>query len=352
MKAVVVERPHQVSYREVGEPAVGADDVLVASREAGLCRTDIEVMTGIFTDPRWVHFPVIPGHEWAGTVVEVGANVESLHAGDRVVCEGLIGCHRCAPCRRGETHWCERIEALGFTRPGGYAELVTVPARVVHRLADHVSFDAGVLIEPASVVLHGLEKARPQPGETAGVIGIGTLGSLAIALLRLHSPARLVAYGIREAELELATALGASEVVQVGGGPPGAGPPGAGPPGGAPPAAAELDLVVDTSGSPSAIALASEICRPGGRALLLGLAGEGRSLTLPSDLLTGKDMTLIGSLAYPASVWSRVVGLVSDRVLTLEPIVTHRFPAAEFEEAVRLMDNRDGVVAKIVLEHT
>ena len=160
-------------------------------------------------------------------------NVEAVRVGDRVVCEGLIGCNRCAPCRRGETHWCERIEALGFTRPGGYAELVTVPARVVHRLPDHVSFDAGVLIEPASVVLHGLEKARPQPGETVGVIGIGTLGSLAIALLRLHSPARLVAYGIREAELELATALGASEVALTGGGDT--------------PAPAELDLVVDTA---------------------------------------------------------------------------------------------------------
>jgi 2-desacetyl-2-hydroxyethyl bacteriochlorophyllide A dehydrogenase len=337
MKAVVVERPHQVSYRDLDEPAVGDDDVLVASREAGLCRTDIEVMTGIFTDPRWVRFPVIPGHEWAGTVVEVGANVESVRAGDRVVCEGLIGCHRCGPCRRGETHWCERIEALGFTRPGGYAELVTVPSRVVHRLADHVSFDAGVLIEPASVVLHGLEKARPQPGESVGVIGIGTLGSLAIALLRLHSPARLVAYGIREAELELALKLGATEVVSAADGAP---------------APAELDLVVDTSGAPSAIGLATEICRPAGRALLLGLAGEGRSLTLPSDLLTGKDMTLIGSLAYPASVWSRVVGLVSDRVLELDSIVTHRFPAAEFQEAVRLMDNRDGIVAKIVLEHS
>ena len=106
----------------------------------------------------------------------------------------------------------------GFTRPGGYAELVTVPARVVHRLPDHVSFDAGVLIEPASVVLHGLEKAQPRPGETVGVIGVGTLGSLAITLLRLHSPARIVAYGIREEELELATQLGASEVVLTDGG--------------------------------------------------------------------------------------------------------------------------------------
>src|SRR5262249_42299167 len=156
--------------------------------------------------------------------------------GDRVVCEGLIGCHRCGPCRRGETHWCERIEALGFTRPGGYAELVTVPARVVHRLPDHVSFDAGVLIEPASVVLHGLEKAQPQPGECVGVIGIDTLGSLAITLLRLYSPRRLVAYGIRDEELELALQLGADEAVSASDGPP---------------SPAELDLVVDTSGAPS-----------------------------------------------------------------------------------------------------
>jgi 2-desacetyl-2-hydroxyethyl bacteriochlorophyllide A dehydrogenase len=336
MKAVVVERPHQVSYREVDAPAVGADDVLVASRAAGLCRTDIELMTGIFTDPRWVHFPVIPGHEWAGTVVEVGSDVDSVRVRDRVVCEGMIVCHACGPCRRGDTHWCQRIEALGFTRPGGYAELVAVPARVVHQLPDHVSFDAGVLVEPAAVVLHGLEKAQPQPGESVGVIGIGTLGSLALTLVRLYSPSRLVAYGIREEELELATALGATEVVGIGA---------------ATPKPVDLDLVINTAGAPSAIALAAAVCRPGGRAVLLGIAGEESTLTLPSDLLTGKDMALIGSLAYSSATWSRVVGLVSDRVVDLDPIVTHRFPAAEFQQAIRLMDDRHGIVAKIVLEH-
>src|SRR5204863_9362942 len=96
---------------------------------------------------------------------------------------------------------------------------------------------------------------------------------------------------------------------------------------------------------------ATSLCRPGGRALLLGMAGEGRTLPLPPDLLVGKDMSLIGSIAYPSAVWSRVVGLVADRVLDLDPIVTHRFPVSEFEEAVRLMDDRRGIVAKIVLEH-
>jgi len=336
MRAVVVEAPNEVAYREVAAPAVGADDVLVESREAGLCRTDIEMMTGVFTDPRWVRFPVIPGHEWAGTVAEVGANVESVHVGDRVVCEGFIVCNRCRRCRSGETQWCERIEALGFTRPGGYAELVAVPERIVHRLPEHVSFDAGVLVEPASVVLRGLEKARPGPGEAVGVIGVGTLGALAITLLRLQSPSRIVAFGIREEELELAQRLGATEVVLAGDGAP---------------IEAELDLVVETAGAPVAVDLATQLCRPGGRAVLLGIAGEGRTLTLPSDLLVAKDMALIGSIAYPASTWSNVVGLIGEGVLDLDPIVTHRFPMSDFEEAVRLMDDRRGIIAKIVLQH-
>jgi threonine dehydrogenase-like Zn-dependent dehydrogenase len=168
------------------------------------------------------------------------------------------------------------------------------------------------------------------------VIGVGTLGALAIALLRLRSPARIVAYGVREEELELARQLGAAEVVLAGDGAP---------------ARDELDLVVETAGAAAAVTLATQVCRPGGRAVLLGIAGEGRTLTLPSDLLVGQDLTLIGSIAYPASTWSRVVGLLSERVLDLDPIVTHRFPMSEFEEAVRLMDDRRGIVAKIVLEH-
>jgi threonine dehydrogenase-like Zn-dependent dehydrogenase len=260
--------------------------------------------------------------------------VDDVGVGARVVAEGLIPCNRCRPCRRGETQWCERIEALGFTRPGGYAELVAAPARVVHQLPDHVSFDAGVLIEPASVVLRALEKVSPQVGETVGVVGVGTLGSLAISLLALHSPARIAAYGVRAEELELATQLGATEARLA-----------------EDDAEDALDLVVETAGHPVAIELATRLCRPGGRVALLGLAGNGVMLTLPADLLAGQDVGLIGSVGYTSSVWSRVVGLVTDRVLELDRIVTHRFPVSEYEAAVRLMDNREGIVAKIVLEH-
>lgn len=337
MQAVVVQGPGRVSYREVPEPFVGGREVLVHSHQAGLCRTDIEMITGTFTDPRWVRFPLIPGHEWAGTVLAVGNEVESVAPGDRVVCEGLITCGRCRRCANGQTHWCERIEAVGFTRPGGYAELVSVPEQVVHRLPEHVSFDAGVLIEPASVVLHGLQKARPALGETVAVVGVGTLGAIAITMAKLWSPSAIVAHGVREEELELGRRLGATDVVRVDDREP---PPG------------DFDLVIETAGAPAAVKLAAELCRPGGRAVLLGIAGEGRTLTLPSDLLTGQDIALIGSVAYPRSVWAEVVQLVGHRVLSLEAIVTHRFPIDEFARAVALMDDeRRGAVAKVVLEH-
>ena len=191
--------------------------MLVRSRLAGLCRTDLEVLEGEL-DRRWVTYPCIPGHEWSGVVEAVGESVADLAPGDRVVCEGFCYCGVCRRCRAGETNLCERYDQLGFTRGGGYGELVVAPRRVVHALPENVPLDSAVLIEPASVVLKGLERAQLRPGETIGVVGVGTLGALTLVLARLYAPAAIVAYGVREAELELARRLGATETVDVSGG--------------------------------------------------------------------------------------------------------------------------------------
>ena len=183
------------------------------------------------------------------------------------MCEGMIPCNRCRRCKEGNTQLCLNYDQIGFTREGGYGEFVRAPRHVVHRLPEDVSFAAGVLVEPASCVLRGLERARPRPGDTIGVIGVGTLGSLALTLARLHSPGALVAYGMRDEELELARGLGATETVHV---------------------AEEdavaathralgtgLDLVVETAGAAAAVDLATQLVRPGGRVVLLGIAGAG-----------------------------------------------------------------------------
>jgi L-iditol 2-dehydrogenase len=334
VRAVVIDRPNSIAYRELAEPVCGPDDVLVRSHEAGVCQTDAEIYRGEL-DLRWVRYPCVPGHEWAGTVVEVGNDVTGVEPGDRVVCEGIIPCNRCARCRAGDTNLCQNYDHLGFTRPGGYAELVLAPERVVHRLPDSVSFDAGVLIEPASVVLRGLERARPAPGETIGVIGIGTLGSLALQLARLYSPCELVAFGIRDEELELARQLGAERVVNVLREEPEGG----------------FDLVLETAGATAAVDLALRLPREGGRVVLLGIAGEGRTLELTPDRLTLRDVEVIGTVSYTTASWSRTVGLVAAGLVELDQIVTHRFPAPEFERAFDLLEHREGIVGKVVLEH-
>src|SRR6266508_3378805 len=212
MRAVVVERPNEVVFRELEMPAPGVGEVVVRSHVAGVCRTDVAIATGEFVDPRWVRFPVVLGHEWSGSIAEVGPGVSDLAVGDRVVCEGTVPCGHCGRCRRGQTNLCENYDQIGFTRSGGYAEFVLVPRTVVHRLPEHVSFEEAVLIEPASCVLRALRRGNAGPGATIGVIGIGTLGSLALALARLYTPGALVAYGLRTEELELAARLGAQPV--------------------------------------------------------------------------------------------------------------------------------------------
>jgi 2-desacetyl-2-hydroxyethyl bacteriochlorophyllide A dehydrogenase len=343
VKAVVIERPNEVAYREVVTPTAGSGEVVVRSHVAGVCRTDLEMLHGSLTDPRWVRFPLVPGHEWSGTVAELGESVGDLAVGDRVVCEGMIPCNRCRRCKEGETQLCLNYDQIGFTRGGGYGEYVRVPRHVVHRLPDSVSFAAGVLVEPAACVLRGLERGRPRPGETIGVIGIGTLGSLAATLARLYAPGSVVAYGVRDEELAFATRFGVDATVHVteedpvaathrlyGGG---------------------LDLVVETAGAVEAVDLATRLVRPGGCVVVLGIAGEGKVLELPPDRIMLGDMEVIGSCSYSTSAWLRVMRVLEQGLVELDPIVTHRFPASRFEDAFDLMDNRDGVVAKVLLEH-
>lgn len=343
MRAIVIQAPDRVDLQEVEEPEVGPDDVLVQSRMAGICRTDLKILHGQLP-ASVVTYPCIPGHEWSGTVADVGLNVTDIRPGDRVVCEGRIPCGRCSYCRAGETNLCSNYDQLGFSRPGGCAELVAVPRRVVHRLPSHASFETGVLIEPSACVLRGLERGRPGINEAVGVVGIGTLGSIALLLSALYSPRVRVAYGVRPEELSLAEDLGADLTVDVNEGDAeertrsveGEG----------------LDLVLEAAGGSAAVDLATRVARPGGRVVVLGSAGEGARLDLPADRLMRKDLALIGSLSYTSASWKQTLALVEEDRVPFERLVTHRFALQDFGRAFELMEHPVGRVAKIILEHS
>ena len=335
MRAIVVERPDTVSLTEIETPTPGLGEARVRSVVAGVCRTDIDIITGAL-DTRWVRFPVVPGHEWSGVVDAVGEGVTGVEPGQRVVCEGNIGCTSCSRCRAGDTHLCERYDAVGFTRGGGWGEFVVVPARILHPLPDHVSFEAAALVEPGSCVVKALGRARIEPAETVGVVGVGAMGALAIRIARLRSPATIVAYGLRDEELELAKALGADEVVNIARDDVDEG---------------MLDVVVETAGAVPAVELSTRLVREGGRVVLLGIAGHEQELALPADRIPLRDISILGSVGYTTAAWAHMVALLRDELVDLDPIVTHRFPLERFEDAFALMDERSGIVARIVLEH-
>jgi len=342
MRAIVIEQPKAVVLKDIETPTPGPGEVRVRSVVAGVCRTDLDIATGAL-DPRWVRFPVVPGHEWSGVVDSVGQGVTTVEPGQRVVCEGNIGCMSCPRCRAGDTHLCQNYDAVGFTRGGGWGEFVVVPARILHPLPEHVSFEAASLVEPGSCVVKALGRARIEPAETVGVVGVGAMGALAIRIARLRSPAAIVAYGLRDEELELATRLGADAVVNVSrqdaevetrklvaGG---------------------LDVVVETAGAVAAVELSTRLAREGGRVVLLGIAGHDVELTLPADRIPLSDLSILGSVGYTTAAWAHMVGLLRESLVDLDPIVTHRFPLDRFEDAFALMDDRSGVVARVVLEH-
>jgi len=342
MRAIVIEEPNTVSLRDVETPEPGRGEVRVRSVLAGVCRTDVDILTGAL-DPRWVRFPVIPGHEWSGVVDAVGDAVATFEPGQRVVCEGNIGCMSCARCRAGDTHLCANYDAVGFTRGGGWGEFVVVPARILHALPEHVSFESAALVEPGSCVVKALGRARVEAAETVGVVGVGALGALAIRIARLRCPATIVAYGIRDEELELARMLGADAVVNVA----------------RQDAEAEthalvrggLDVVVETAGAVPAVELSTRLVREGGRVVLLGIAGREEALVLPADRIPLRDLTVLGSVGYTTAAWAQMVALLREGLVDLGPIVTHRFALERFEDALAFMDERAGVVARIVLEH-
>ncbi|MGN6797913.1 MAG: zinc-dependent alcohol dehydrogenase, partial [Gaiellaceae bacterium] len=302
-RSLVIERPGEIGLQTLADAAPGPGEVLLSPAYCGLCGTDLELLAGQ-VDPAFVRYPLVLGHEWSGVVVAVGERVPELEPGMRCVAEGIIPCGNCASCRAGATNVCAVYDEVGFTRPGGAADQIVVPARVVHRLADGVALRDAALTEPTAVVLTGLGKLRLYPGQRVLLIGDGTIALLAVLLLSLWSPGELVVAGRRDEQRLLALELGATSYTT--GGPDG-----------------DYDLAVEAAGDVDALATAVRATRRGGQVLALGLPPTTSTLQLPGDLLVNNDLTLAGSFGYTSAAWARVVELLNTGRLRSARLITH-----------------------------
>jgi L-iditol 2-dehydrogenase len=335
-RAVVVDRPGVAALRRVARPEPGPGEVLVRVGAAGICGSDLELLEGL-RPLAYVRYPIIPGHEWAGTVEAIGTGVENVDVGAPVVAEGFRACGECARCREGRTNLCAAEYAeTGFTHAGAFADFVCIPAGLVHRLPPGSDLAAAALLEPAACVACGLLDAELRPGLSVAVVGAGTVGLLAVALLRLTSPARLALVGTRPDRLALGRELGASETcdlrqghsVETLGG--------------------EFDLVFEAASRPEGAATAAVLTRRGGTVVLEGISGARRPTIDPDQIVLG-HLRVQGIFGASRAAWRWVVELFANGQLDTAPLVTHRLPLEDFEAAFALLRDRDAGALKVEL---
>lgn len=335
MRALVVERPGKARVESVPSPEPGPGEVLVRVGAAGICGSDVELLEGRRPAP-YVRYPIVPGHEWAGTVEAIGEGVGELAPGEVVVAEGFRSCGDCARCREGRTNLCASEYAeTGFTHQGAFAERLSVPARLVHRLPAGTDQGAAAVLEPAACVAQGLLEVELRPGLEIAVVGSGTLGLLAIALLTLTSPARLALVGTRESRLALGRALGAGETYN------------AREDGALERLGADFDLVFEAVGRPEGPATALRLARRGGTVVLEGVSGLPGGAD--ADEIALRHLRVQGVFGASRSAWLWVTELFRRGALDTAPLVTHRFPLERFEDAFATLADRSNDALKVQL---
>lgn len=308
MKALVFEAPDRPVIADRPMPAIRDTEVLLRSRAIGICHSDYELLAGRYIIP--VSYPVTPGHEWAGEVVEVGRAVTGLRVGDRVVGECVVR----TP---------ERVHHFGFSMNGADSEYFVAEAAWLHRLPDAIGFKAAAMIEPFTCGFYALLRVGgTHAGETVCVSGGGTIG-LVTAAAALGMGARTIVVDPIASRRAVAKRLGAETIDPAGGG------------------AAEqvmamtagrgADVVVEASGHDASLAAVFGYAREEGRVAMVGIS-IGRSIPTVLGAIQMRNLTVRGSIGAPG-VWPAAIRFLERTGLDLSPIQTHDFPLGQAVEA-------------------
>ena len=331
MKAVVIERPGTVVVTDVPEPEVGATDVLLRVGACGICGTDLHIFDGEFPP---TPYPIVPGHEFAGEVVAVGAAVQDIGEGARVAVDPSLFCGHCDSCRRGKGNLCLNWGAIGDTVNGAFAEYVSVPASNAYVLPEGLSYREAALIEPVSCAVHGMHVLAPRMGDTVLIVGAGTMGLILLQLALRGGASSVSVLDLNAERLVRAERLGAASTATD---------------------IAELmeqeplgyDYVIDATGAPRAIESAFNAVKRGGKLLIFGVAPEDARVALSPFRIYNDEITVLGSMAVLNS-YAPAVRLVASGIVDAGALLTGALSLDEYPRALDMVRRGEGLKTQIL----
>lgn len=326
-----------VTYKEVEVPRINEDEVLIKVKATGICGSDIPIISGV----RKVSLPLIPGHEFAGKITEVGLKVSQFSLGDRVTSPIVISCGKCYYCKNNMESLCDNIDEIGIYRDGSFAEYIKVPASNLIKLPDVMSYIEAASIDPLASAYHGIMKADIKKRDLAIIYGPGPIGLYSVQILKEIGFKNIYLVGLvgNEKKLKIGELLGADKLISV--------------------TEDELkyntlnhkllkkaDLVVDATGNTNGINGRLNSLKKDGTMVLIGISNKEYRVDL--DWVLRNEITLKGSLCYTREEFIQCMNLIKDEKIKVQPINTHTIRLSEFNLGLDLL--KTGEAIKVIIK--
>jgi len=337
MRQAVVPEPHKIVYREVADPQLEPDQVIIRVARIGICGSDVHVFEGKHP---LVSFPLVQGHEFSGFVAQVGSRVTGLQAGDLVTVEPAIGCGVCARCQAGLFAQCERLLFIGGALPGAGSDLFAVDARYVVKMPPGVDADDAAMTEPLAVAVHSVRRIKSLQGKRVLVLGGGTIGNLTAQVAREMGAGRILLVDMIPFRTSLAEKLGfvtlnPSQVASVD------------------EAVIELldgerpDVAFECVGKEVPLNTCIRAVVRGGEVVVVGVYDHDPRTQM--ILVQDKEVSLLGSLMYTWEDYHAAVRMMQEKVVDLKLLQTHHFPFDRWMQAYsELLEHPDRAVKVMV----
>jgi L-iditol 2-dehydrogenase len=341
MKSLLLSAYNHLEIADLPAPQPGSDEVLVRVEACGICGSDVHGYDG--SSGRRIP-PIVMGHEAAGTVAAVGANVKGYAPGDRVTFDSTVYCGTCLWCQRGDANLCDNRQVIGvscgdYRRHGAFAEYVAVPQRILYHLPHNLSFAEAAMLEATSVALHAVRVSEVKGGETALVVGAGMIGLLTLQAARALGCARVMIADIDASRLELARSIGANESLNFSG--------------------AELvaevlrrtegrgvDIAFEAVGRAETVNAAIDCTRKGGTVTLIGNIQP--EVTLPLQKVVTRQLRLQGSCAS-AGEYPQAIELIAKGNIVVSPLISAIAPLEEGPRWFSRLHAREPNLMKVIL---